>query len=63
MQNSIVYRLKSVLIQFVIILKFDIFLVNSDQTTTQSKFMAVLMVLVCVVLQALFFYSCGCFQV
>jgi hypothetical protein len=36
---------------------------NSDQTTTQSKFVAVFMVLICGVLQALFSESCGCFQV
>jgi hypothetical protein len=36
---------------------------NSDQTTTQSEFMAVFMVLICGFLQALFSWSCGCFQV
>jgi hypothetical protein len=35
---------------------------NSDQTKTQSKFMAVFMVLICRVSQALFSWSCG-FQV
>jgi hypothetical protein len=32
---------------------------KSDQTTTQSKFMAVFMVLICGVLQVLFPWSCG----
>jgi len=36
---------------------------NSDQTTTQSNFMTVFMVLICGVLQALFSLPCGCFQV